>query len=195
MRRLAAACIMFVISGQARGVEWAPDPAAIQTLARGHAWSEVAPSTDGANIIRGVIDIPAPPKTVWSVVTDCALAKRLVSNLVSCKTLEGGLAQGWSVRESITRLGFFLPTVRNVARNDYQPYTLIRFHRVGGDLRIQEGEWRLQPLPGGRTRVIYENRVATTMPVPASLMRGMIRHDTLKILENLRRESIAASRG
>jgi len=67
---------------------------------------------------------------------------------------------------------------------------LIRFHKVGGDLPIEEGEWRLLALNGGAgTRVIYINRVAANISAPAALVRIGIRHDTSKVLVNLRRES------
>jgi len=99
------------------------------------------------------------------------------------------------VREQITRGNLFIPSIRNVVRADYQPYSLIRFRRVGGDLKAEEGEWRLEPLDGGAgTRVIYVNRVAVNFAAPASLVRAGLKHDTPKVLMSLRRESLAAAR-
>ena len=176
---------------------WAPTPSAERALGAGRAWSEVVASTQGAGVIHGAIDIAAPPKLVWRVMNDCQAAQRMIITLTSCKTLDGDIRQGWDVREQITRGNLFVPTIRNVVRNDYHPYTLIHFHRIGGDLKIEEGEWRLEPLSGGAgTRVIYVNRVAADVVAPAFLVRAGMKADTAKVLANLRRESLAtAARG
>jgi hypothetical protein len=174
---------------------WSPDSGVEHALVQGQAWAEVLPDTDGAGVIHGAIDIAAPPKTVWAVMTDCRLAARLVISVTSCKVLQTDPRARWDVREQVTRGGLFLPSIRNVYRSDYQPYSVIRFHRLAGDLRIEEGEWRLEPLDGGAgTRVIYVNRVAANLFAPAFLVRAGIKRDTPKVLRNLRRESVAASR-
>ncbi len=173
---------------------WAPDMRVDQQLRQGQAWAEVLPDRDGAGLIHAAIDIPAPPRTVWSIMTDCRLAAKLVISVTSCKVLQSDPLAGWDVREQVTRGGLFFPSLRNVFRSDYQPFSLIRFHRLSGDLKIEEGEWRLEALNGGAaTRVIYVNRVAVNLFAPAFLVRAGIRHDTPQVLLNLRRESLAAS--
>jgi len=197
MRRMMAGAIAMVGS-LAAGVAWAwaPTPEVARTLVQGQPWSDVSPADDGAGLIHAAIDIAAPPKTVWAVMTDCKLANRLVVTLTSCKIIQGDLQHGWDVREQVTRGNFFVPTIHNVVHNDYQPYTLIKFRKAGGDLRIEEGEWRLEPLPGGGTRVTYVNLVAANILAPASLVRAAMKRDTAKVLVNLRRECVAAvSRG
>lgn len=177
----------------ALAVAGALDAGAQHTLTQGRPWSDVSSSTEGASVIRGAVDINAPQKLVWQVMNDCRAAQRMITTMTSCKTLDGDMRQGWDVREQITRGNMFVPTIRNVVRNDYQPYSLIRFHRVGGDLRIEEGEWRLQPLNGGAgTRVIYTNRVAANISAPSFLVRAGLKADTAKVLGSLRRESLAA---
>ena len=173
---------------------WAPDLQVDRQLRQGQAWAEVLPDRDGAGLIHAAIDIPAPPKTVWSIMTDCRLAAKLVISVTSCKVLQSDPRAGWDVREQVTRGGLFFPSLRNVFRSDYQPFSLIRFHRLAGDLKIEEGEWRLEALNGGAaTRVIYVNRVAVNLFAPAFLVRAGIKHDTPQVLLNLRRESLAAA--
>jgi len=173
---------------------WAPSVQTQHLLTRGDAWAEVLPDTNGAGLIHAAIDIAAPPRTVWAVMTDCRLAARLVVTVTSCKIIQGDQARGWDVREQVTRGSLFVPEIHNVFRSDYQPFTLIRFRRVAGDLKAEQGEWRLQPLDGGAgTRVIYVNRVAADIPVPAALVRAGMKRDTPKVLMNLRRESVAAA--
>ena len=167
---------------------WVPDPGAQATLASGKPFSEVLASTEGAGQIQAAIDIAAPPKTVWTVMNDCKGISRIVASMTICRVLSADPRHGWDIREQVTKGNLFIPTIHNVIRNDYQPYTLIRFRKAGGDLKVEEGEWRLQPLDGGAgTRVIYVNRVAANIAAPGPLVREGMKRDTAKVLVNLRR--------
>ena len=189
---ILAAALLASASG---AMAWSPDAQAQRSLTRGEPWADVAPSTDGAAVIHAAIDIAAPPRAVWAVMTDCKMASRLVVTVTVCKIIQGDERAGWDVREQVTRGNLFVPGIRNVFRSDYQPYTLIRFHRLSGDLRIEEGEWRLAPIDGGAgTQVIYVNRVAANITAPAFLVRAGMKHDTSDVLMNLRRESLALAR-
>ena len=189
---ILAAALLFGASGT---MAWSPDAQAQRALTRGEPWADVAPSTDGAAVIHAAIDIAAPPRAVWAVMTDCKMAARLVVTVTVCKIVQGDARAGWDVREQVTRGNLFVPAIRNVFRSDYQPYTLIRFHRLSGDLRIEEGEWRLAPIEGGAgTRVTYINRVAANIIAPAFMVRAGMKHDTSNVLINLRRESLAFAR-
>jgi hypothetical protein len=171
---------------------WEPGAPALQTLASGQAWAEVQGEPDGVGLIHAAVDIPAPPKLVWAVMTDCREMPKLIDNADVCRVLSADPAGAWDVREQITRGGMLMPQIRNVYRSDYQPYSVIRFHRVDGDLRVEDGDWRFEPLNGGRaTRVIYENRVAANLIAPAFLVRQGLRSDTPKVLMNLKRECLA----
>jgi hypothetical protein len=174
---------------------WEPPRDVQRQLVVGKAWADVLPDTNGAWLVRAAIDIPAPPRTVWGVMTDCRLAARLVITVTSCKILSGNQDNGWDIREQVTRGSMFLPEIHNVLRADYQPYAAIRFHRAGGDLKAEDGQWRIEPLAGGAgSRVIYVNRVAMNLVAPAFMVRAGMKRDVPKVLINLRRESIAALR-
>ena len=164
-------------------------PKAQAALGRGDAYAEVTPDPDGiSGRVRAVIDINAPPERVWRIMTDCAAAKVMISTLASCRILQGEQAKGWDIREHVTRRNLIFPGMRIVFRSDYEPFTRIRFRLVEGDLKVEQGEWRLQALDGGRrTRVFYDNRLAVDWPVPKALMREALRKDTPKVLANLRR--------
>lgn len=187
--------IAALLASAGAALAWAPDARVQREIAEGQSWAEVLPSSDGAGLIHAAIDIGAPPRTVWAVMTDCRMAAKLVVTVTSCRVVQGDERNGWDVREQVTRGNLFVPSIRNVFRSDYQPYSLIRFHRLGGDLKIEEGEWRLAPIDGGAgTRVTYVNRVAADITAPAFLVRGGMKHDTSSALLNLRRESVAAER-
>jgi uncharacterized protein YndB with AHSA1/START domain len=195
MRRTAmAGAVLAALLLAGRAEAWSPGAAAVKTLAEGQAWAEVLPDSDGAAMIHGAVDIAAPPALVWAIMTDCRMAARLVKTVTRCAVLQRG--PGWDVREQVTRGNLIVPTIRNVYRSDYEPLTRIRFRRIDGDLRIEEGEWRLEPIAGGAgTRVIYVNRVAARIAAPAALVREGMRRDTPKVLMNLSRECAARARG
>ena len=187
---------MIIVACPAAALAWGPDAGQQQHLVGGQPVSEVVPGDAGAGLIHAAIDIAAPPKVVWSVMNDCRYIRKLITSAVDCRILEGDAGRsGWDVRETVTKGGFFIPTIHNVYRSDYQPYSLIRFRKAGGDLKVEEGEWRLEALNGGTgTRVIYVNLVAANILAPGSLVREGMRKDTAKVLVNLRRESLAVAR-
>jgi hypothetical protein len=83
----------------------------------------------------------------------------------------------------------FLPPVRNVFRSDYEAPNRVHFHRVGGDLKVFEGEWRIEP-EGTGVRVTYENRVSAPFRVPGYLSRIGLRMEVPQALLALRREAM-----
>ena len=189
---LWAGLIALAVAGSASAFDLGPKAQA--ALARGEAWAEVTPDPDGiSGRVKGVIDVAAPPAHVWKVMTDCATAGKMITNLASCRILSGDQARGWDVREHVTRKSLVLPGLRIVFRSDYEPFSRIRFRLVEGDLKVQQGEWRLQALKGGTaTRVFYENRLAVDLPLPKALIREGMRKDIPKVLANLRRACAAA---
>jgi hypothetical protein len=170
------------------------NPKAQAALDRGEAYAEVSPDPDGVSgKVSAVIDIEASPAHVWKVMTDCATAGKMITNLALCTVVSGDIRQGADVREHVTRRSLFLPAMRIVFRSVYEPYSRIRFNRVAGDLKVEQGEWRLQPLRGGTaTRVFYENRLAVDWPIPKALLRDGLRKDTPKVLVNLRKACAGA---
>lgn len=76
------------------------------------------------------------------------------------------------------------------------PNRRITTGRVGGDLKIAEGEWRLEPIQRGKaTRVSYVSRLALKAPAPSGMIRGAMRDDAPAVLRALRREATAAAGG
>jgi carbon monoxide dehydrogenase subunit G len=165
-------------------------PGAQAALDHGRPYAEVKPSADGSSgVIRAAIDIAAPPEVIWSVMTDCDLAPKMVANLKSCRILDRDPRGRWDVREQISKMTF-VPSVRSVFREDFEPPNRLTFHQVGGDLKVLEGEWRLTP-HGETTQVTYEAHVAAPFSVPGWLARLALRHDVPMALLALRREALA----
>lgn len=159
-------------------------------LERGRPYVEVKPAADGSSgVIRAAIDVAAPQSVVWSVMTDCDLAPKMVANLKSCRILDRDPQGRWDIREEISRSSF-TPSVRTVYREDFEPPHRMSFHRTGGDLKVFEGEWRLEP-HGDQVRVTYQARVAAPFTLPGWVARLALRHDVPMALLALRREALA----
>jgi len=162
-------------------------------LARGRPFVEVHADTDGdGGLIRGAIDVAASPEAVFRVVTDCDLAPKMVATLKSCRVLERDPSGRWDVREQVSKMTL-LPSIRNVFRSEYDPPGHVRFWRVDGDLKVYEGEWRIEPMAEG-SRVTYESRVSTPFHVPRSFARMSLRYQVSQALVALRREAEARTR-
>jgi uncharacterized membrane protein len=188
MRAPALLAVLLFAAAPAAALDLSPRAQA--QLDRGRPYVEVTPDADGmSGVIRAAIDIPAPQAAIWAVMTDCDLAPRMVSDMKSCRVLERDPQGRWDIREQISRPGL-TPEVRSVFREDFEPPDRMTFHRTGGDLKVLEGEWRLQP-HGDRVRVTYEARVAAPFSVPGWIARLVLRHDVPMALLALRRESLA----
>jgi carbon monoxide dehydrogenase subunit G len=161
-----------------------------EVLAHGRPYVDVEPGPDGTSgVIVAAIDVAASQAVVWTVMTDCELATKMVANLKSCRILDRDPQGRWDIREEITRTTL-TPSVRTVYREDFDPPRQMTFHRTGGDLKVLEGQWRLEPL-GGQVRVTYEARVAAPFSVPGWVARIALRHDVHVALLALRREAMA----
>jgi Polyketide cyclase / dehydrase and lipid transport len=185
---LAALVLTTFAADRACAVEL-PDEARAQ-LDSGRPFVAVSPGADGSSgVILAAIDVAAPQAAVFSVMTDCDLAPKMVANLKSCRILERDPQGRWDIREEVSKRTF-APSVRTVYREDFEPPRAMVFHRTGGDLKLFEGSWTLEP-HGDRVRVIYEARVAAPFAVPGWVARLALRHDVPMALLALRREALA----
>ncbi len=137
---------------------------------------------------RASVDIHAPPARVWSVLSDCAHARRFMRDLISCRVLERG--RGWELREHRIRGWLLRPVMRNVLRVTLTPNRRLAFHRVSGDWARSQGAWTLTPIDNGRgAHVTYHISAAINgaVSVPQSTLINGVR----RTLADLRRVSEA----
>ena len=184
---------LLLAAGPARA-DWTPDGVALAQLSRGEVHAEVHPDGDGVSgVVRGAVEIGAPPDIVWRTITNCQGAGRMAPSVKSCRVTTRDPDGRWDVREMIIR-GGIMPSFRTEFRSDFTPLRSIRFHCTAGDIHYCRGEWRLEPLAGGRTRVTYENRASSPFPAPAMIARVAMRLDLADALRALRREAEATER-
>ena len=193
MRRMLPALLLLLAAGPAHA-DWTLDGAALRQLSRGAVHAEVHPDGDGVSgVVFGAVEIDAPPAVVWRTITDCGRAGRMAPSVKSCRITTRDPEGRWDVREMIVRSGI-MPAFRTEFRSEFAPLRSIRFRCTAGDIRTCRGEWRLEPLEGGRTRVLYENRASSPFPAPAIVARAAMRLDLADALRALRREAEAAGR-
>ncbi len=145
--------------------------------------------------VRAMIDIAAPPQTVWATILDCERAARMTPSVKRCTVLERDPTGRIELREHVVKWGFLLPPLHSTSRLTLDPYRRIAFRCEGGDIKDCEGQWLLEPLDGGRaTRVTYENRAKAPFGLSDGLATMAMRRDVPNALRALRRESVAAAR-
>jgi carbon monoxide dehydrogenase subunit G len=147
-------------------------------------------ATNAANI-RASIDIAASPAVVWAVLTDCPRMPRIMPNLESCKVVQNGSGK-WDVQEHVINWSMLFPKLRTVMRNTYDAGRRLIFKRVSGDMRISEGEWRLEPLANATaTRLSYNAKIAPDFPVPQFMVEQAVNTDMPNVLRAIQKASVA----
>lgn len=158
--------------------------------------AEVSPDPGGASgIVRAQVDIAAAPAVVWAAILDCGRAHRMAPSVRACQITQRDPSGRWDIRRMEVQWSAFLPRFSTTFRSDFEPLRRIRFRCTAGDIAFCEGEWRLDPLPGGGVRVSYQNRATSPFPVPPGLARFAMKKDVEDALRALRRESLAAQGG
>ena len=127
------------------------------------------PSGRGGEV-RAMIDIAAPPQVVWTTILDCERAARMTPSVKRCTVLSREAGGREEVREHVVKWSFLLPALHSTSRLTLDPWRRIGFRCEGGDIKACEGQWRLEPLAGGKaTRVTYENRATAPFGLPSGL--------------------------
>lgn len=171
---------------------WTPTPQAVAAAESGKVWYSVTPDAQsGVQLARAVVDINAPPAVVWKLMTDCATVRRVMPSNRGCRVLERNA--GSEVTEHILKTPL-MPKVRTVFRQDFETQKRIAITRLEGDLKVLNGEYRIQALPGGRTRLSQEMRMQPGFAAPGPLVRDFLRGEVSVGFANLRREAEAAAK-
>ena len=138
--------------------------------------------------VRASIDIAAPPAVVWGVITDCARQPQIIPNLESCRIVKHDAGGRWDVREHIINWAALMPKLRTVVRTSYEIGHRMLFKRVDGDMRISEGEWRVEPLANAsKTRLLLRRAGGAELSGAAtSLVERAIHADLPELLRAVR---------
>ncbi len=99
---------------------------------------------------RRQADIDATPEACYAALIDFARVPQWQGSVRSAHVLERDEAGRGSVVEF--EVDAKVRTVRYRLRQIHEPPHRLASEYLGGDFRAFAGEWRFEPLPGGRTR-------------------------------------------
>jgi ribosome-associated toxin RatA of RatAB toxin-antitoxin module len=180
-----AALLPIIASAQST---WLADPLLQRRLADGEVI--VRPGFDAhepKGRVYAAVRIRATADVIWNVMRNCEEAPSFVPGLKRCRRLEGAPDGSWEIIEHEVKYSWLLPTVHYVFRADYQRPHRIDFHRVSGDLKDQEGTWRLEELADASATIVeYEVYLDPGFWVPEPLVRHTLRRDLPAVLRALR---------
>jgi len=151
--------------------------------------------SDGALDAFAAVHIKASPQIIWAAMNSCEASVEIVKDMKTCKVLETSPEGDWDIREQRFSAPFPINSFRSEFRTDFMPHSKMTIQRTGGDMKVQEGVWLIEPLENGYSRVTYQARIALKVPVPRFMMRRAMRKDTPALMMALREfsENLAAS--
>lgn len=128
--------------------------------------------------------VHAPPEAVFHAVSRCSDAHDYLPHLRLCRERPGD--EGSLLVEHEVDLGWYAPRLRYVLRAEMIPGRRISLRQVHGDFAVNEGDWELDPVPGG-TRVRYRARIEAPSYIPGWLARATLTREFPRMLSELRR--------
>jgi hypothetical protein len=131
------------------------------------------------------VRIHARREVIWSLITSCAEALRLVPGLVACEVMETAPDGSWQRIRHVLDYSWYVPKLTYEIRASYDRPSRVSIDRISGDLRILRGSWALQS-DGDYTIAHYAVDLAPGFWVPRWIVRAALRRDLPKMLRALR---------
>jgi hypothetical protein len=135
--------------------------------------------------------IHAPREVVWSMLTSCEEALKMVPGLTDCQVVDTAADGSWQLIRQVINYSWYVPRLTYVLRAHYEYPAHILIERESGDLRTLNSSWYLDP-DGEYTVVRYSLDVTPGFWVPRWLVRIALKHDLPKMLRALRTRSESA---
>ena len=114
-------------------------------------------------------DVDAPPEACYAALTDFERVPDWQGSVRSATVLERDAQGRGTVVEF--EVDAKVRTVRYRIRQLHDPPHRLGSEYLGGDFRDFSGEWRFEPLPGGRTRVHLNLAIDPDRLVPGPVRR------------------------
>ena len=131
------------------------------------------------------VKIHAQREVVWSLITSCAEALRLVPGLIACEVLETAPDRSWQRIRHVLDYSWYVPKLTYEFRASYDPPSRVSIERLSGDVRVLRGSWVLQS-DGDDTIAHYKVALVPGFWVPHWIVRAALRRDLPKMLRALR---------
>jgi hypothetical protein len=134
---------------------------------------------------NATVRIHAGREVVWSLITSCAEALKLVPGLVDCKVVETAPDRSWQRIRHVMDYSWFVPKLTYEILATYDKPARVSIDRVSGDLSTLKVSWILKS-DGDFTIAQYSVDLAPGFWVPRWLVRGALKRDLPKMLRALR---------
>lgn len=140
--------------------------------------------------VQAAVRIRASPERVWQVLDDCADAPRFIPGLKRCRRIAAAADGSWEIIEHEFKYSWLMPTVHSVFRMQNSRPERMEFRRIAGDLRDEQGAWRLiGSSDGSSTTVEYEVEIDPGFWIPTALVRHTLRRELPAALIGLRQRA------
>jgi hypothetical protein len=140
--------------------------------------------------ISAAVVIHARPETVWQIMHDCENAPSYIPGLRRCHRIDRASDGSWEIIEREMKYSWLMPPIHSVLFLEYHLPLQMNFRCLSGDLKIEEGSWRVQRTANdAATLVQYELRVDPGFWVPSPIIRASLRHALPEALLALRKRA------
>jgi Polyketide cyclase / dehydrase and lipid transport len=138
------------------------------------------------------VRIHAGREVVWSLLTSCTEALKLVPGLVDCKVLETASDQSWQRIRQVMDYTWLVRKLTYEILASYDKPARVSIERISGDLSTLKVSWNLKR-DGDYTIAEYKVDLDPGFWVPRWLQRVALKRDLPKMLRALRTraESVA----
>lgn len=145
----------------------------------------VLDSAEQSGRANATVRIHARREVVWSLITNCADALKMVPGLVGCDVLETAPDNSWQRIRQVMDYSWYLRKLTYEIRATYDEPVSVHFDRVSGDLTTLKVSWKLNS-DGDYTVAHYMVDLAPGFWVPQWLVRVALRRDLPRMLRALR---------
>jgi len=145
----------------------------------------VLDSNEQSGSAKATVRIHASRETVWSLITSCPEALKLVPGLVVCDVLETSPDKTRQIIRHVMNYSWYVPKLTYELRATYDKPTRVEVVRTAGDLKTLNVSWTLHT-EGDETVARYAVDLAPGFWVPRWLVRVALKHDLPKMLSALR---------
>jgi hypothetical protein len=131
------------------------------------------------------VRIHAPREVIWSLITSCLEAVKLVPGLVSCEVLETATDESWQRIHHVMDYSWYMPRLNYEIRATYTRPQRVAIERMSGDIARLRGSWTLES-DGEFTIAHYAVDLTPGFWVPQWVVRAALKRDLPKMLRALR---------
>ena len=144
----------------------------------------------GTYSVTARFDVPQAPHVALAVLSDYEQIPRFMPDVRTSVVLERTPGRLVVEQEAVSRLMMFSKTVHLILDVTEGPNALAFVDRCRKSFTIYHGSWRAEPNGAGAT-LIYELTAAPAFDVPEFILKRLLKRDSTRMIDGLRREIAA----